>query len=399
MLARKQSLMMFLGAAILGCCGIGVWAHTPWTQAHGDSRLALHAPVPPKRRAQSAQAMKSDEDRLQGTWKLEKRMWAGKDLPGLDLQWTFRKDQLEHQTGAFSWEAKFKVDSSGDLKKLDVFQDGQVMRCLFRFEGGKLIVAKRNGYFFEGERPEKIVSMKGDNSVIVSTFAAVTVASEKHDIDEEATQKAKMKMARARCNANLHRLVRAMHRYLDIHGHFPPAFTSDGAGKPLLSWRVAVLPYLGEEELYKHFRQDEPWNSDHNRKLLAKMPKIFASVDLPPKNKADTFYQVFSGEDGIFEPGKRIGIGDIPDGTVNTVAVIAAGKSVPWAKPADIVYDATTPLPSLTGGMINDGYFSFATADAGFHMAINTIDPDALRPFILRNTGDLKDFKTLTNNR
>jgi hypothetical protein len=79
---------------------------------------------------------------------------------------------------------------------------------------------------------------------------------------------------------------------------------------------VAILPYLGEKKLYEQFRQDEAWDSAHNRKLLSKMPKIYASVGNPPKNDFETFYQVFVGEGCVFEMGKKIGPRDIEDSSL-----------------------------------------------------------------------------------
>jgi hypothetical protein len=46
----------------------------------------------------------------------------------------------------------------------------------------------------------------------------------------------------------------------------------DKNGKRLLSWRVALLPYLEEMLLYNEFNLNEPWDSEHNKKLIAKMP-------------------------------------------------------------------------------------------------------------------------------
>src|SRR5262249_14651333 len=183
------------------------------------------------------------------------------------------------------------------------------------------------------------------------------------------------------------RLVQAMHKYHDDNNRFPPAATTDGAGKPLLSWRVTLLPYLGEKELYGQFHQDEPWDSANNRKLLPKMPKVYASVGNPPKTEHGTFFQVFVGEGSLFEAGQEIGIGDVTDGTVSTLAVIAAAEAVPWTKPADLAYSADKPLPSLVGGMIDDGLTSFATADGAVHVTVNTIEADLLRALISRNGG------------
>ena len=67
----------------------------------------------------------------------------------------------------------------------------------------------------------------------------------------------------------------AMHNYLDANGHFPTPFSVDKQKKPLLSWRVHLLPYLEQQNLYRQFRLDEPWDSEHNKKLIKLMPKIF----------------------------------------------------------------------------------------------------------------------------
>ncbi len=72
--------------------------------------------------------------------------------------------------------------------------------------------------------------------------------------------------ARSQCTNNLQQIGLAMHNYHDRHKTFPPAYTVDKAGKPLLSWRVLILPYLDQEALYKEFHLDDPWDSVHNRR-------------------------------------------------------------------------------------------------------------------------------------
>lgn len=55
----------------------------------------------------------------------------------------------------------------------------------------------------------------------------------------------------------------AMHNYHDTYNHFPEPASRDDDGNPLLSWRVAVLPFIEQQALYEKFRLDEPWNSEH----------------------------------------------------------------------------------------------------------------------------------------
>lgn len=73
-------------------------------------------------------------------------------------------------------------------------------------------------------------------------------------------------------------LVKAMLAYENDHGCLPPRAVFDKDGKPLLSWRVLLFPYLNEKDLLNKFQLDEPWDGPHNRKLIGRMPATFRSV-------------------------------------------------------------------------------------------------------------------------
>src|SRR5262249_51556565 len=91
-----------------------------------------------------------------------------------------------------------------------------------------------------------------------------------------AVQKTREAASRMQNQNNLKEMALAMHNYHDVNGKFPPAAICDKQGKPLLSWRVAILPYVEQDNLYKQFKLDEPWDSEHNKKLIAQMPKVYA---------------------------------------------------------------------------------------------------------------------------
>jgi len=155
---------------------------------------------------------------------------------------------------------------------------------------------------------------------------------------------------RVRSQNNLKLLALAMLGYHEANGTFPPwAIYSKDGKRPLLSWRVAVLPYLEQGELYKQFKLDEPWDSEHNRRLVAKMPKVFADQDAPPSSEpGQTHYQVFVGGGAGFRFDPRgIRVVDVTDGTSNTILVATATDAVPWTKPEDLTYSARKPLPKL----------------------------------------------------
>ena len=97
----------------------------------------------------------------------------------------------------------------------------------------------------------------------------------------------------------------AMENYREAHGRYPAPAIQGPDGKPLLSWRVAILPYLTEVELYQSFKLDEPWDGPHNKQLLDKMPRLFASPHPPGQApEALTQLRIFVGKGTPFEGGQ-----------------------------------------------------------------------------------------------
>ncbi|MGY8768159.1 MAG: DUF1559 family PulG-like putative transporter [Pirellulales bacterium] len=84
---------------------------------------------------------------------------------------------------------------------------------------------------------------------------------------------------------NLKQIVFACHIYYETYQQFPPAYLANETGKPVHSWRVLILPYLGEEELYRQYRFDEPWDSEANVRVLIKMPSVFHNPSFTKSKK------------------------------------------------------------------------------------------------------------------
>src|SRR5207247_6504418 len=111
----------------------------------------------------------------------------------------------------------------------------------------------------------------------------------------------------------------AFHNYHDQFKHFPTHAIYDKDGKtPLLSWRVAILPYLDQGELYQQFKLDEPWDSPNNKKLIAKMPEIYESLGMGQKGVGLTPYMVFTGPMSAFDGNMKLSFAQVPDGLSNT---------------------------------------------------------------------------------
>jgi hypothetical protein len=193
--------------------------------------------------------------------------------------------------------------------------------------------------------------------------------------------------------ANLQKLATAMHAYHEVHGHFPPSARFDPRGRPLLSWRVLLLPQLGHKALYKEFKLDEPWDSPHNRKLLARAPAVFLPVRGAGKEVDSTFYQVFAGPGTIFEGRHGVRIVDIADGTSMTVLIVEAGTPVPWTKPADLPYDPKKALPRL-GGLFKGG-FHIAIADGSVRFVNKDFPEKLMRAAITRDGAEVLNLDDL----
>ena len=155
---------------------------------------------------------------------------------------------------------------------------------------------------------------------------------------------------------NLTRIGQAFEAYAKDKGVYPARATFSAADRsPLLSWRVALLPYLGYEELYAQFRLDEPWNSRHNHALLAKIPAVYQS---PERFDERTNYLVPVGGSSVFDSRRGIAPRHIEDGAGNCVLAIEVDEAVavPWTEPREYDLDLRAPTKSL-GSLRNGSLF------------------------------------------
>jgi hypothetical protein len=164
-------------------------------------------------------------------------------------------------------------------------------------------------------------------------------------------QKVRADLVRGESRNQLRQIGLALWSYHDVHKQFPAAASYDKGGKPLLSWRVHLLPFLDQEALYKEFRLDEPWDSDHNKKLIARMPAVYRSSEDPKVIAAGkTSYLAPLGEATMF-PGKEgVRVRDVTDGTSNTIFIVDAddAHAVEWTKPEDLPIDSKAPRKGLS---------------------------------------------------
>jgi hypothetical protein len=197
--------------------------------------------------------------------------------------------------------------------------------------------------------------------------------------------------AKVESENNLKQIALAMHNYLSAHRTFPAAYSSSKDGKPLLSWRVQILPYIEEGQLYNEFRLDEPWDSEHNKALISRMPKIYRAPGSKAAKEFKTNYLVPRGDDTMFPGSETIRPAQVPDGLSNTLMIVEAddARAVTWTKPDDFEVDSKQPKAGIVG--LRHGGFIAAFGDGSVRFIKDAIKPATLKALFSRAGGEVID--------
>lgn len=177
-----------------------------------------------------------------------------------------------------------------------------------------------------------------------------------------------------------------MHNYHSAYNKLPASVNRDSNGKPLLSWRVHILPFIEEQGLYQQFHMDEPWDSEHNIKLLDQMPAYFSHPDFDVA-VGKTVFQVPIGDDVMFNTEQQTRFREVLDGLSNTIMIATsdAQSAVEWSKPQDLEIDLDNPAKSL--GMVN-GTTSVMMGDGALQRIDASIDSQTLKALFTHAGGE-----------
>lgn len=159
-------------------------------------------------------------------------------------------------------------------------------------------------------------------------------------------------------NDQLRQLLLGIHNYVSAFGALPPAEQMrNKEGKSGLSWRVHILPFLEQTELFNKFKLDENWDSPHNIQLLEQMPAIYKTSSggtllepLDPLRAGYTTLLAPAGENTVFGNARPITFSHVTDGLSNTIMIVNVKpeKAVPWTAPLDFEYDPAAPVEGIS---------------------------------------------------
>lgn len=332
----------------------------------------------------------TDQERLQGRWKLvavvsnslESKNPFSMNAIGSMIE--FKDDKFIRVAADGKYDIVpgivFRMNDRVQPKELDVtFSNGITEPGLYALDTDTLLICESDAANGQRIRPIEISAARNGSTRIAvyrRVTAAGTLSAEEVRIAEE--------QAVAKVGRSLKACLIAMHNYHNDYAQLPqPAIFEKRTGKPLLSWRVRLLPYLDQDVLYKQFKLDEPWDSEHNKKLISKMPAIFAHPGTKAAADFKTHYRLFvapaktpEGKKNLFAPIFSLSPTEKPtleqltlaDGTSNTIAVVESTDAVIWTKPDEILIEHDeAPIPGL-GAIPNSPYFVATHFDGANHL-------------------------------
>ncbi|MEX2561396.1 MAG: DUF1559 domain-containing protein, partial [Pirellulales bacterium] len=192
--------------------------------------------------------------------------------------------------------------------------------------------------------------------------------------------------------SSLRQIGIAMDHYHDQHGTLPPAFIPEENGQPMHSWRVLLLPYIGQQGLYDQYDFNEAWDGPNNSRLAASMPPEYACPSSSSLGQGITSYVVVAGQGTAFDGSKATSLGQITDGAANTLLVVeSSGTQINWLEPRDL--DLAQMNFAINGGGTEISSYhprgaNALFADGSVHFLSDTLPPQTLQGLLTIQGGE-----------
>ena len=217
---------------------------------------------------------------------------------------------------------------------------------------------------------------------------------------------------RMQCSSHNKQISLALHNYHDKYKAFPPAYTVDAEGNRLHSWRVLILPFVEQQQLYDNIRLNEPWDSEHNRQFHSYRPHTFACPSAPDgddyntpygKRNINTNYVRIVGENTTTMGSGSVSQDDFQCDRPKVLMVIETTRPICWMEPEDLTLEELAiPIPPRPGKADRIGPDSWhrkiingSMADGGCIYLLREIPPEVICEAALikgRKASDIRDY-------
>lgn len=203
------------------------------------------------------------------------------------------------------------------------------------------------------------------------------------------------------CRGRLKQLGLALHSYHDQYQCLPPAYVLGPDGKKWHSWRVLVLPFLGEETLYSEYRLDEPWNGPNNSQLMNRMPDVFGSPLGDRTGPGTAHFLAIVGRKSAWPEYLSLSFSEFTDGKSNVLLLVeSADSDIAWLEPRDLSVKQMLKLSHAESGprcvaRIPGNPFLGLLADGAVKSLSNSLAPDVLGGLVTPAMGGSSLGKTL----
>lgn len=195
---------------------------------------------------------------------------------------------------------------------------------------------------------------------------------------------------------NLEQIASALNAYAADHGTYPSPVIRDSNGRPMHSWRVSILPYLNEQDIYSQYNFDEPWDSEQNIVVGNKIPAVFVTPSQSSWAGYQCSYHLVSGDRTLFPPTGPLGPKRVLDDVTKTALVVEAATntnaSPMWTAPYELDIRSMTGTigtnPGVELGSVTEGGAAIATVDGRGHFLDESTPPEVVLAILTASGGE-----------
>jgi hypothetical protein len=195
---------------------------------------------------------------------------------------------------------------------------------------------------------------------------------------------------------NLEQIASALNAYAADYGTYPMPVIRDASGRAMHSWRVAILPYLNEHDLYKQYDLNKPWDAPENLAFAENIPKVYVATNQGTWTGAQCYYHLVTGDRTVFPKSGPLSPKRIIDDPTKTALVVEGmskqNSTSMWTEPNELDFQAMTGAigqnPGIEIGAVTEGGAAIATVDGQGHFLEESMAPDVVLAILTASGGE-----------